>query len=330
MMREHIALLRRHALGNYAELLQDIARDGATLRGVDCPANRKTAPNPNFAQALLERYTLGPGNFQARDVNETARAFTGWFVSRDEVRFLSREQDTGSKQVLGQNGAFGDQDVLRIVLDQPAVARLLVRKLDRWLISETQVPDDALLEPLVAAFHQDYDLLRLLETMLRSNRFAAAADDPQRVKSPVDLAVGLVRSLEGLVPTARLGNDLAELGQNLLSPPTLNGWEGGAHWINPATVAGRRRLAESLLSTGGPYGDGLQPAAVAQRHGHDAPDDALPFLIALLLQSEITPQLQTAIEQRYPRSAQSSTADITSWLCAVTVELVTMPEYQLS
>ncbi len=302
MMREHIALLREHALGNFSQLLQAIARDGATLKGVDCLANRKAAPNPNFAQVLLERYTLGPGNFQAADVSETARAFTGWFVLRDEVRFLSREQDTGSKKVLGQDGVVGDQDVLRIVLDQPAVARLLVRKLDRWLITETQPPDDALLEPLVADFHRDYDLLRLVETMLRSNRFAAAANDHQRVKSPVDFAVGLVRSFEGLVPTARLGDDLAELGQNLLSPPTLSGWEGGLHWINPATVAGRSRLVQSLLSTAGPYGDGLPAADVAQRHAPGAPDDVLGFLVCAV--AAIGPDARAAA--RHPPETSSA------------------------
>jgi uncharacterized protein (DUF1800 family) len=330
LMRQHVALLRQHALGKFPQLLQAIAHDPATLVGLDSQVNRKSAPATNFVQVLLEHYTVGPGNFEQADVKESARALTGWFVLRNQLRFIAREHDGGRKQIMGRQGEFADRDVLRIVLDQPAVARRLVRKLDRWLIAETDPPDDALLEPLAASFRRDYDVQQLVKTMLRSNRFASAASYRRRIKSPVEFAVGLARSLEALIPTAPLANDLAELGQNLLHPPTVRGWAGGSYWINPATMAGRSQLAKSLFATSGSYGDGLEPAEVARKHGQNSPEECRQFLVDLFLQGDVAPPVLAVIDRETPLSAGDSESISSSRLRELAVRLATLPDYQLS
>src|SRR3546814_13608762 len=79
------ALLRRHALGNFATLLREVARDPAMLVYLDNAESRRQAPNENFARELLELFTLGEGRYTEADPKAAARAFTGWSVDRKSV-----------------------------------------------------------------------------------------------------------------------------------------------------------------------------------------------------------------------------------------------------
>ena len=277
-MQRHLQLLRRHALGDFRALLQGLVRDAAMFGTCNAKANRKALPNDGFPRWLLETHL---GAAAEPDVREAARAFTGWFVYQDDLRFIEREHDTGTKKILGREGDFAADDVARLVLAQPATAATIVGRLYRWLISETAAPDAQLLAPLATEFAQHYDVLALIGTMLRSNLFFSPEAYRQRVKSPVEYALGLVQGLETPVATQPLGEALAGLGQNLLHPPTLKGWSGGRHWLNPGTVAGRLKLADALLRNG-PYIENSNPAAIAQKNGQTAGT----FFAQLFLQEE--------------------------------------------
>lgn len=285
LVQQHLRLLRRHALGSFREMLAGIVRDPAMFLSLDAKANRKAFQNENFPRWLMEAFTLGPGHYADGDVREAARAFTGWFVMQDELRFIEREHDTGTKRILGREGLFAADDVARLLLEQPATPRLIVRKLYRWLISETTEPDDALIAPLAGSFAKNYDVLALVETVLRSNLFFSAAACHQRIKSPVEFSLGIVKGLEETVPTAPLAEALARLGQNLLHPPTVKGWTGGRNWINSATLAGRHNLAAALLKSDGAYGGKLNPAAVIARHARSG-DEGGRFFCDLFLQGD--------------------------------------------
>jgi uncharacterized protein (DUF1800 family) len=235
---------------------------------------------------FLEQFTAGPGRFTEKDVQEVARAFTGWFVFREELRDIEREHDPGVKRILGQEGAFKKQDVVRIALQQPATAQRVVRQLYRWLISEENDPSDALIAPLAAGFAKDHNIGAVIETMLRSNLFFSPAAYRQRVKSPVEFALGIVRALEGNVGTPRLGADLIALGQELYHPPTVKGWVGGRHWINRFTMLGRERLAQALVSGVEPYQ--LDPLDTAKKNGRSTTAEATQFLLDLFLQGDVS------------------------------------------
>jgi len=295
LMKNHVQLLRSHALGSFEPLLQDVSRDPAMLVWLDANTNRKSQPNDKLARNLMERFSMGSGGYSEEDVREAARAFTGWAVLKSRLRYFDREHDSGPKKILGRIGNFEGQDVVQIVLEQAATHRLIVKKLYRWLISETGLPSDALIDPLAVSFSEHYDTGKLVETMLRSNLFFSQVAYRQRIKSPVDFALGIAKGFEEVVPTTKLGSDLAELGQNLYNPPTVNGWEGGRRWINTATVIGRNRLASALIHETKEYGKKIDPAAVAKKHGHSRPEDAGRFLIDLLLQGDVEPQVADAI-----------------------------------
>jgi len=319
LMRQHLALLRSQALGHYGKLLEGIARDPAVLVWLGAQANRKALPSENFARVLIDQFSLGPGTCGAEDVRQAAKAFTGLFVLRDELRFYPGEHDEGVKRVLGQEGNFSGSDVVQILLRQPSAPRLVVRKLYRWLISETDVPSDELLAPLASRFADDFDARKLVESMLRSNLFFSSSAYRRRVKCPVELAVGIVRPLESLVPTTRLGPDLAALGQDLCHPPTAAGWEGGTAWINQAALLGRANLATALVAASGPYEGKLDPAAVARRHGKQEASDARAFLIDLFLQGDLEPKLRQDLQ-----------AVAATDLRAFARALLTLPEFQLA
>jgi len=295
LMRQHVQLLRGNALGRFEPLLQEVSRDPAMLVWLDANTNRKSQPNDTLARNLMERFSMGLGNYSEEDVREAARAFTGWAVLKNRLRYFDREHDSGAKKVLGREGNFDSEDVVRILLEHAATPRLIVGKLYRWLISETDQPSDDLIAPLAASFAEHYDIARLVKTMLESNLFFSPAAYRRRIKSPVEYALGIVTGLEGYVPMSKLGGDLADLGQNLYNPPTVKGWEGGRRWINAATVIGRNRLAADLMGETKAYGKKLDPAAVAKKHGHAGPEDAGRFMIDLFLQGDVEEKVAEAL-----------------------------------
>jgi uncharacterized protein (DUF1800 family) len=289
LMARHVGLLRADALGSFATMMEGVSQDPAVLLGLGSDANRKAQPNEKLPREFFRQFSMGEGNYTEQDVEAAARAMTGWFVLNNRLRYIDREHDPAAKRIFGQEGPWERADVVRITLAQPAAPRLVVRKLYRWLISETDDPGDALIDPLAESFARDYDVAGLVGTMLRSNLFFSPEAYRRRIKGPVEFAMGIIRGLEGLVPTLQLGGDLADLGQDLYCPPTVKGWLGGRDWINKATMAGRTNLASALVSGQKPYGDKLDPGKVAEAHGRADAEDARGFFIDLFLQGDVPP-----------------------------------------
>jgi uncharacterized protein (DUF1800 family) len=111
LMQRQNDLLRNHALGRFPALLAAIARDPAMLIWLDSTANRKAHPNENFAREVMELFTLGRGHYTERDIQEAARAFTGWFVQGGRFREIAAQHDNGEKAILGRSGRFEADDV---------------------------------------------------------------------------------------------------------------------------------------------------------------------------------------------------------------------------
>lgn len=326
LMAQHVHMLRRHALGPYRALMEAVSKDPATFLGLNAEANRKAIPNDNLPRQLMERLALGRGGFREEDLREAARAFTGWFVLQGRLRYLDREHDGGAKTVLGQTGNWSGNDVLRIVLEQPAVPRLLARTLFRWFLSEVDEPSEPLLASLAERLSADLDVGRAAEMILRSNLFFSEAAYRRRVKGPVEFAVGIVRGLEGSVPTLRLAAELGQLGQDLYRPPTTSGWHGGAHWLNAATQLGRSNLAQALLAAQGEYGGRLDPAAVARQYGCASLDAAAKWVLDLFLQGDLPNTCRSALLEAAPAA---EARDRAHELREVAWAAASLPEFQL-
>ena len=326
LMRQHLQFLRSRALGSFKILLEGISCDPAVLIWLGADVNRKALPNENSVRPLMETFTMGPGCYTEKDIQEASRAFTGWFVLRGRLRYIPREHDDGIKHILGQKGNFGSDDVVRILLEQPTTPQRIACKLYRRLISETEEPNLDLIAPLARSFAKDYDVLKPTETILRSNLFFSPMAYRQRIKSPVEFALGVIEGMEGVVSTTQLAQDLADLGQNLYNPPTVKGWTGGRHWINSAAVAGRSNLALALLRGSGPYEKKLNPRTVVEKYGHSTPESASQLLLELFLQDDVEPGVREILSKTIQTTADGFDACLRRFAHAV----VTLPEFNLA
>jgi hypothetical protein len=249
-MLGQFAMLRQHANGKLRDLLIGIAQDPAMLVYLDNHQNVKGHPNENFAREIFELFSLGVGNYTETDIQEAARAFTGWTLDPGLMWYVDRPDlhDDGIKTVLGRSGNFDGEDLVDVILEQQATARFVGAKLYRFFVREQL--DDELAAKIAAALRQhDYEIAPFLEQIFLSRDFYSTASTGTQIKSPVHLLVSTYRKL-GLteMPTTP---DLAALtgglGQRLFQPPNVKGWDGGRTWINPSTLFQRQNVARYVL-----------------------------------------------------------------------------------
>jgi uncharacterized protein (DUF1800 family) len=258
-------LLREHALGSFAELLHAILRDPALLIYLDGAANRRGQPNENLARELMELFTLGQGHYTEADIKDAARALTGHSIDPSTGGFLYRPglHDRGRKTVLGETGALDGDDLLRVLLRQPAGAVFIVDKLWREFVSP--VPDAQRVAPIAEAFRASGHAIPVaLRALLLQPEVVSTDPAHALVKSPVELVVGLLRqSGASLREPAGAAIAAAAMGQNLFGAPNVRGWPGGEAWINTQTLLVRKQFIDRLLTAPAAAQPTMQPAADA-------------------------------------------------------------------
>ena len=248
LMLDQNQLLRQHALGDFAALVQAVSRDPAMLIYLDSVTNRKTHPNENYARELMELFCLGEGNYTEQDIRELARCFTGWEIKRKRFRFNRYQHDFGTKTILGKTGKFTGEDGVRIVLQQPAAAIFIARKLVRFFVMDEPQPTDELIQPLAQQFRDNgLQIAPLVQRILTSNLFFSEHSVGRKVRSPIEMAIGMLRTLDAITDTNRLAERLNQLGHGVLYPPNVKGWDGGRTWINSSTLLGRANLIRDVL-----------------------------------------------------------------------------------
>lgn len=240
-------IIRRNALGNFGVMLKEVSKSAAILNFLNNQQNRKDHPNENFAREVMELFTLGRGNYTEHDVKEAARAFTGWSASpKGEYLFRRFQHDYGSKTVLGKTGNFDGEEVLNILLDQKQTARFITKKIYKFFVNEKI--DEAKVDWLADRFHKsDYEINSLLEDIFISDWFYDEKNIGALIKSPVELLVGIQRTLpmkleneEALMLLQRV------LGQLLFYPPNVAGWPGGKAWIDSSSLMMRMRIPKLI------------------------------------------------------------------------------------
>jgi uncharacterized protein (DUF1800 family) len=247
-MEQQLALLHRHATGNFRELLIEVARGPAMLAYLDAAENVKGAPNENFAREVMELFTMGVGNYTEKDIREAARAFTGWIDDDLDFKVDPAKHDDGAKTFLGRTGNFDGTDILNIILEQKVTAEYMAGKLYRFFVRENISPQ---MQARLGAVLRDnnYEVAPLLRTMFLSRDFYSAASFGTRIKGPVELIVSTYRKLgvKHLPGIPDLYVVSRELGQTLLNPPTVAGWAQGRSWITPGLLLARGNFARDVL-----------------------------------------------------------------------------------
>lgn len=289
LMAAQLETVERFALGRFGDLLAAIARDPAMIIWLDGDQNAKGRPNENFAREMFELFTLGVSHYREQDIREAARAFSGWHQRGGRFHFARGEHDQGEKCIFGVRGRLGGDDVMRITLSQPACAAFLAAKLLREFVCPQ--PPPALIDALAARLREtDYDIAATLRALFSSAAFFDPRWRRSRIKSPVEYAIGIVRSLELRAPGPALASAVSEMGQRLFEPPSVKGWDGHRTWINDATMLVRLNAAARATRGAGEFG--LQPAALRDAYDLRGRDALLEFCAALTLDGAVPPGLQ--------------------------------------
>lgn len=257
-MGAQLEMFRAKGLGRFADLVLEVSKDPAMLRYLDNDKNAKGKPNENYARELMELFTIGVhAGYTEKDVQESARAFTGWTRAvidkgRPELKFVfaAKNHDDGEKTVLGQTGNWDGHDIVRIVTDHPACARFMTAKLWRFFVNEN-LPENTH-DELVAFWRQSKgDVRALLKLIFSSEEFYAAENRFALVKSPVEYVVGAIRATGATLQPEHvmaLNGVTQNMTQQLFYPPNVKGWDGGDDWLADFTMLNRLNFVAGLIS----------------------------------------------------------------------------------
>ena len=266
-----IETFRRNALSDFETILLDLARDPAMIYFLDNCENHNGEPNENWGRELLELFSMGVGNYTEDDIKNASRAFTGWTFTQpipldpyarypSEFLYLEGDHDDSEKTFLGETGRFNGEDIIAIIVKQPATARFLCRHLYNFFVAdEPQVPawnnvppqDPEAIDMLAKAYFESSDGMRSILRVLFNSEFFKNSSF-KKVKSPTELVVGTVK-VAGSMRFPEPGHTgmmaaTAAMGQGLQLPPTVEGWHTGKEWIDSGTLTERVNFAVNQLS----------------------------------------------------------------------------------
>ena len=237
-------------------------RDPAMLSYLNNNASRKPNPNENLARELMELFTLGEGKYTEQDVKNAARALTGYsYSSIYDQRYVFKRQnhDTEEKTIFGKTGRLNGDDLVDLILTQPAAGSFIAAKFWRMLIGEIDSAEVKLAHHAFVFRQSDFDIKTLYRSILDSEDFWHEDNRTTLVKSPASLTIGTIRST-GKLPLnwENLAQDLGEMGQSLFERPNVAGWRGGMAWITPARLLSRKKWLKSFTAN---VADKLQESA---------------------------------------------------------------------
>jgi uncharacterized protein (DUF1800 family) len=295
LIQQQNDFLRKNAFARFDDLLAGITIDPAMLIWLDGLNSRKGSPNENFAREEMELFSMGVGNYTQQDIEQSARALTGWTINRQTLQAVFRPllHDDGTKTFLGQTGNFDYKDIARIIAANPATPKFLARRLWRFFAYEN--PADADLQPLIAAYNSsNHNIGAMMRALLTSPAFYSSQAYRARLKSPVEFLVGAFRNLglPGLEQANRgLLGALIIMGQELFDPPNVAGWPGdqsSAAWINTGAWMTRVNVVNALVGAiANAPAFVLRLQSDVQRQHIDTPSKFVDYVLLQLVDGQI-------------------------------------------
>jgi len=270
-IQDMIDMFRDKGLGKYKEILMEVAKSPAMIYWLDNNENHADSVNENWGRELLELFTMGVGNYTETDVRECSRAFTGWTLEHKlprfhmgrwdwEFKFIPEDHDYTDKEFLGHTGNFDGEEIIDIILLKPATAQFIARHLYSFFVAdEPQVPAWSVTPPndpkavnflAEALMASDYHMGTVLQKLFTSDFFKEQRFS--RVKNPTEVVISTLRLVGGTnrpsPETLDWTGQIAYMGQDLLNPPSVEGWHNGIEWINSGTLMKRTNFVSELIS----------------------------------------------------------------------------------
>ena len=351
---------RAHGMGRFPDLLLDMATDPAMLYYLDNQLSHKEAVNENWGRELLELFSMGVGmdghpNYTEDDVKACAQAFTGWTVAngmprypfgRYDNQFLYNRLDhiDGEKTFLGETGNFNGEDIINIIAKQPSTARFISRHLYNFFVAdEPQVPAWETTPPqdpeAVWMLEEEYfrsgcqirPMLRLLfnSDFFKNARFA-------KVKSPSEVVCGTLRLVGDFVdPRPRLydaGLEIRYMGQDLMNPPTVEGWHTGKEWIDSGTLVERVNFTAGEMGRTEAPGIQAMVRRLGSQEGPITGECLVTGCLEMLGSYDLLPETRVLLEDHAQQAADTdpSSAEFGQLVAQLLQLIVSTQEYQFS
>lgn len=334
--------IRKYALGNFKDLVLAIAKDPGMIRYLNNQQNKKGKPNENFARELLELFTIGQGNYTEKDIKEAARAFTGWQSDfKLEFFFNKRQHDFKEKEFFGETGNFDGEDIINLILKKKQTARFIATKVYQYFVNATL--NQTHIEELTDIFYaSNYNINTLMRTIFGSDWFYDAKNIGTKIKSPIDLLAGVMKTLNIKFKKKKSIFFIEKLlGQMLFNPPNVAGWAGGKAWIDNATLILRLNLVNHLFQatdleiTEKPEFEALRNQATTKRLAVDFNIKSIVNQLKTKNDEFIFEYLKDGLIQTDLKLTQADLVEFTiqdnstNYIQSLMMRLMTLPEYQM-
>ena len=276
-----IELFRQYALGNFRNLLMEVAKDPAMLVWLDSNSNTRAKPQENFGREIMELFTVGVGHYTEPDVYAAARVFTGWHLQgsaeyrKDEYGDINAYQEfvyrpeqhevnaktfsfpvssNGSRTIPARSESEGMQDgidLINALAFHPETARRLARKFWGFFISETQPPDPAFVEATANVYLQNRTEIRpVVRYILSSAWFTNPSMRFARYAWPVEFVTRAIKEVGWQnLSLDKVRSPMAAMGQLLYEPPNVAGWHLGVDWFSTGTMLARTNFAATMAAS---------------------------------------------------------------------------------
>ena len=356
---QQIEIFRTHGMGNFKILLNQVSRDPAMLFWLDNNENHKRAVNENWGRELLELFTMGVGSYTEDDVKQASRAYTGWTMGgklppvahygpfKWEFEYRPEDHDVAEKHFLGHDGRFNGEDIVEIIVRQPACVRFVARHLYNFFVAdEPQVPawpfeapqDPEAVNVLASAFIESgLEIRETLRVLFNSDFFKKSAY--RKVRSPAEVVAGTLRVTRELDGPAPEWNPIAEaplaMGQSLLDPPSVEGWHTGREWINSGAFMNRVNFVADRFNN--PELPGVRDMIdrIARSNGsvmtaEELVDRCLEQVGGLRLDDDSRGELVSQVAESGPVSFEADFRTASRRVCGVLALIAGTREYQFA
>lgn len=336
MYRQNMTI-RELALGNFGDLLLAMSKDPAMIKWLDNQQNRKGKPNENYAREVMELFSVGIGNYTENDIKEAARAFTGWQTKQDGFKFNAGQHDDGPKTFMGRTGNFNGEDIISILAEQDATGRFLALKMCRFFVADE--PNEKIVSAVADAYTPEGDNIRaMLKTLFNHPEFRSRAAFHAKIKSPAELVIGSIKSLQVQKLDADLPSIMSRMGQPLFEPASVKGWDGGAAWVSTDTMMERFNFATRITQQKFDAISGyINPGYLAKTQGLKDADETVDYFASLLVDGDIDENTRTVLKQYMGTTSDGKPVDVSAdpktmdeKLRGLVHLIMTLPSYQLA
>jgi uncharacterized protein (DUF1800 family) len=329
--------LRKYSMGDFSDLLLSVSKDPAMIVWLDNQQNRKGKPNENYAREIMELFSLGIGNYTESDIKEGAKAFTGWQTKNSMFFFNANQHDNSQKTFLGNTGNLNGDDIVQIVTSQPAASKFIARKFVAFFVSDD--PDPKMIDDLAHVYTKEKGNTRaVLKALFKHPVFMNEKSFHAKIKSPAELVVGTVKTLQ----VKNLDNDLtatmSRMGQSLFEPPSVKGWDGGRAWISTNTMMERFNFASRITQQKFDAMEGyISPSQLVANQGLTNARTMVDYFVNLLLDGDMPEPAKTDlvkyVSSDYAGKSIAAIPDdklLDAKLRGLVHLIMTMPTYQLA